>query len=203
MAAPTETWIYKPRSWFEPLGWSEVFGDAPTKIHVDLGAGDGGFIRDRALKNPDTSFLAVERLLGRARKISRRAARAGLTNVRILRIEAAYAVECLFPASSVHSMTILFPDPWPKRKHWKNRLIQSAFLDLCAGCLAPGGWIAMKTDHAAYAEHMIEALAGSTRLKRWEGPEAEGLLSESTDFEEEFRKEGRAFHLLVARRAEG
>ena len=212
-----EIFLHKPPSWIETLKWEEVF--APVSpgnqlsahsafrvprsafpIHVDLGAGDGGFIRARARNHPDVAFLGVERLLGRARKIARGAWRDSLPNMRALRIEATYAVEHLFPPGSVSSITILFPDPWPKRRHHKNRLVQTPFLEQCARALGPGGWLALKTDDAPYFEHMQEALAACAGLKPWPEAKAATLLPESTDFERDFVKEGRPIHFLAARR---
>ncbi len=146
------------------------------------------------------NFLAVERLLGRSRKIARRACREQLANVRVVRIEAAYAVERLFPAGSVSAMTILFPDPWPKRRHHKNRLIQRSFLKSCAGCLQADGWLAIKTDDAAYFEQIEEALAECKPLERWKEIQAQNLIPETTDFEREFLKEQRPVHFVAARR---
>jgi tRNA (guanine-N7-)-methyltransferase len=205
----TNQFIYTPPSWFERLDWEKVF--APTAasnlehrtsnppIHVDLGAGDGGFIRDHAKNHPDTHFLAVERLLGRVRKISRRAFRAELTNVRVLRMEIAYAVEWLFPPKSVDSMTILFPDPWPKRRHLHKRLITGPFLDLCAQSLKPNGWIAMKTDDPSYGQQIQQSLQESQLLQVWKEADASSLIPELTDFEKIFIKEGRSIHFAAAR----
>ncbi len=201
----SEAFFFKPVSWFEPFQWKQVFSASasqnPESIHVDIGAGDGGFVCQRARNHPEMNFLAVERLLGRARKIARRALREQLAHVRVARIEAAYAVERLFPASSIHTMTILFPDPWPKRRHHKNRLIQRSFLERCATCLRADGWLAIKTDDASYFEQISDALAECKGLKRWQDVQPEILLPETTDFEREFLKEKRSVWFVAARRA--
>jgi tRNA (guanine-N7-)-methyltransferase len=213
-----EKLIYKPASWLEPFRWVDVFSDhsppvsesapyiphSPIRnpqfmIHVDLGAGDGGFIRARAHNYPETRFLAVERLLGRVRKLARRASQESLENLRVLRIEAAYAVEFLIPPKSVNSMTILFPDPWPKRRHHPNRLIQTSFLDLCSRCLTSEGWIGIKTDDVSYFEHIQKALRSCKTLKSWSEANAAELLPEITDFEKDFQKEGRPIYFVAAR----
>lgn len=220
MSTPSKTatpsawapFLHQPASWFEPLCWEKVFAPVPSHqpstinhqplllVHADLGAGDGGFLRARAKNHPGQCFLGVERLLGRARKIARGAWRDGLSNARALRIEASYAVEWLFPPGSVASITVLFPDPWPKRRHWKNRLIQTPFLDHCARALVPDGWLGIKTDDAPYFEHIREALASCSTLKRWAEADAETLIPEPTDFERDFVKEGRPIHFIAARR---
>ncbi len=210
--------VYTPYSWFELLDWQKVFVETathrtsgcesfhapamsePLMIHVDLGAGDGAFVRDRARNHLGVKFLAVERLLGRVRKISKRCVREGLSNVRVLRIEAAYAVEHLFPPASISSITILCPDPWPKRRHVKNRLIQTSFLNACGRVLKPEGWIALKTDDLNYFEQMKEALAGCSGLKAWVVDPGE-LLPEKTDFEKQFLAEGKPIHFIAAKRS--
>ncbi|NUN92145.1 MAG: tRNA (guanosine(46)-N7)-methyltransferase TrmB [Verrucomicrobiae bacterium] len=197
-----ETFFHRPRSWIARLDWATVFGSAaaiPARVEVDLGAGDGGFVAERARRHPACAFLAVERLLGRTRKIARRAARLDLANVRVLRIEASYAVERLLPPHSVDAITVLFPDPWPKRRHHKNRLLQTSLLDACARALKPNGWIAIKTDDSAYFAHIRAAAAASPLLQLWNDATAETLLPEITDFERDFLKEGRPIHFLALR----
>ena len=193
------SYFHQPVSWFEPLRWKEVFPSQDLSIHVDLGAGDGGFVRARARNHPEINFLAVERLLGRARKNARGAFRDGLDNVRVLRIEAAYAVEYLFPPHSVAAITIFFPDPWPKRRHHKNRLIQPRLLECCARCLQPAGWLAIKTDDAPYFEQIGAALADCKALRLWPDTDAVTLFPETTDFEKDFVKKGQSIHFVAAR----
>src|SRR5688572_22700975 len=111
--------IYRPASYLDRLPLAEMFPQAQP-LEVELGAGDGSFLIAWAKANPARNFLGVERLLGRIRKIDRKASRAGLQNVRLMRIEASYFLEYLLPRNSVTALHIYFPDPWPKRKHWKN-----------------------------------------------------------------------------------
>ena len=172
---------------------------APKEIEVDLGAGDGGYLVERARRHPERAFLAVERLLGRVRKIARRATRLGLGNVRVLRIEASYAAEWLLPPGSVNAITVLFPDPWPKRRHHKNRLVQTEFLDACARAIKPDGWLGLKTDDAPYFAHIQEVASASPLLAPWKEARAEELLPETTDFERDFLHEGRPIHFLALR----
>ena len=205
----SEEFFFHPVSWFEPLQWNHVFNldlihhsdqKKNPKIHVDLGAGDGEFLCERARHYPEVKFLAVERLLGRARKIARRAYRENLPNVRVIRIEAAYAVEHLFSDSSIDTMTILFPDPWPKRRHHKNRLIQSSFLEKCARCIRPRGWLAMKTDDSGYFEQMTTTLSACKSFEHWLDVQPETLIPEITDFEQKFVKAGRSIYFVAVRR---
>jgi tRNA (guanine-N7-)-methyltransferase len=172
-----------------PFNWLEIFGnDHP--VELDLGAGDGGFALAYAQQHPDINLLAVERLLGRVRKIEKRAARAGLTNLRVLRLEFGYTVRYLLPPGSVAVAHILFPDPWPKRRHWDRRLVQPEFVRDLAKSLQPAGEFRFTTDYAHYFETAQEAVAEAQALDR--SPEWNWALDPQTDFQKTFEAEGRA-----------
>ena len=171
------------------LDWRELFGNEGP-VEVDLGAGDGGFALEYARLHPEINLLAVERLLGRARKIEKRAARAGLRNVRVLRLEFGYTVRYLLPAESVSVAHILFPDPWPKRRHWPRRLMQPEFVCDVAAALRPGGELRFTTDHAPYFETASEAVREAKVLAS--APEWDWSADPKTDFQRTFDAEGRA-----------
>src|SRR6185503_169440 len=103
--------IIRPPSYVERLDVGGLF-PTPQPLEVELGVGDGSFFVQWAALNPGTNFLGVERLLGRLRKIERKARRFGLINVRVLRLEAGYFAEYLLPHESVAAFHIYFPDPW-------------------------------------------------------------------------------------------
>ena len=153
-----------------------------------MGSGDGSFIVDYAKLHPERNFIAVERLLGRLNKINRKGLGAGLTNLRGIRIESGYFLEYLLPKQSVSALHLYFPDPWPKRKHWKNRLVNERFPELCWTVLLPGGVVYLRTDHEEYFTQMSQVFRSSQSFKEVATPEeVSGCL---TDFEREFRARG-------------
>lgn len=160
----------------------------PQPLEVELGSGDGSFLVNYAKLLPDRNFLGVERLLGRLRKLDRKARRAGLANLRALRIESAYFVQYLLPPLSVAAFHIYFPDPWPKRKHRKFRLINPAFTDIAHRALAPAGLVYLRTDDEDYFAQMVTVFAASPGFRLVEIPAP--LADVLTDFEKTFLSRG-------------
>lgn len=182
------TLIHRPESFVERLPLEKLF-PAPQPLAVELGSGDGSFLAQWAKLNPQTNFFGVERLLGRLRKLDRKGRRAGLTNLRLIRVEASYFVEFLLPPESADALHIYFPDPWPKKKHRKHRLINARFPEVARQALAPMGIVYLRTDDADYFAQMQEVFAAAEKdFKPVETP-AE-LAAVVTDFEREFNAQG-------------
>jgi tRNA (guanine-N7-)-methyltransferase len=140
----------------------------------------------------------VERLLGRLRKLDRKARALGLENVRCVRIEAAYFLEYLLPPGTAQAIHVYFPDPWPKRRHHKHRLVNARFVELAPRALAPGGLVHLRTDDAAYFEVMKSVFGASPAFAEATAPEA--LESTLTDFERDFLSKGTQTLRLTVRR---
>jgi len=170
----------------------------PAPIEVDVGCGDGSFLIATAGANPDRNFLGIERLLGRVRKTCRKAVRNGLPNVRVLRLESSYAVRYLLPAKSVNVFHVMFPDPWPKRRHHDRRLINNDFLDSVWNALLHGGELRLTTDDLPYFQHMekVVGLRKDFQVEEWDP----GETYPQTDFERHFRAQGIKINRLLARK---
>ncbi|MEK7674948.1 MAG: tRNA (guanosine(46)-N7)-methyltransferase TrmB [Verrucomicrobiota bacterium] len=185
--APPSTLIFRPASYVERLKPGQIF-PVSQPLEVELGSGDGSFLAAYARLHPERNFLGVERLLGRLRKLDRKGMRAGLHNLRLIRIEASYLLEYLLPRASVCVLHVYFPDPWPKRRHRKNRLVNARFTELARQTLAPHGVICLRTDDADYFAQMTTVFTENPAFQAVETPAA--LAEILTDFERDFRTQG-------------
>jgi tRNA (guanine-N7-)-methyltransferase len=186
-----------PDNYFERLDPAAAFGRR-APLEVDVGCGEGAFLTSVAGRFPERNFLGIERLLGRVRKTCRRAAHRRLENVRVLRLESLYAVCHLLPPESVSVFHVSFPDPWPKRKHQRRRLVQHAFLDALRDALLPGGEVRLTTDDAGYFEHMRRI--GLARPDFQAVPWIEEPDYPQTDFEKGYRALGLPIYRLLLRK---
>ena len=153
-----------------PFSWEEVFPhrarsrSSERPIIVDIGFGMGNELAEIAGNTPESDFLGVEvhkpgvgRLLG---EIERR----GLTNVRVVRYDAVVVCGALIPPGTVDGVHLFFPDPWPKKRHHKRRLVRPGFPELIAAILKSEGYFYTVTDWRDYAEQMVTVLEGSSAL---------------------------------------
>lgn len=169
-------------------------------LEVDLGCGDGSFLLEMARHHPERDFIGVERLLGRARKVCRKITRHGLDNARVLRLESRYVVEWLLPEASVTRLHLLCPDPWPKVRHHRRRLVQLEFLDAVRRVLEPGGEFLFMTDHEDYFLWTEEKVANHRGFERLEWEE-DTFFYPKTDFQELWESEGKRMWRLRFRKA--
>ena len=154
---PPEPSEFMPADYFRRHSPEDIFGnDHP--LEIDLGCGDGSFLIEMAQHYPERNFLGVERLLGRVRGVCKRIQELGLTNVMVLRLESQYTLEYLLAPASVSRLHLLCPDPWPKARHHKRRLVQQEFLHILQKTLSPGGEFLFKTDHPEYYEWVLEQM---------------------------------------------
>lgn len=183
-----------PESYLAPLDLVAIFGRV-APLHVDLGCGDGSFLCELARQNADKNFLGTEKLIGRVAKVCRKGA--VLENVRVLNVESSYAVRYLLPKASVEAFYLLFPDPWPKRRHHRRRIVTHDFLNSIHHALEPDGVLRVATDQRDYFEH-IERVA-----KNHSGFGAinfEDVDLPITEFERRFREAGAPVYRLALRK---
>jgi len=143
-----------------PLNLDALFGRRAARV-LEIGFGNGETLVEQAAAAPETDFLGVEVHEPGVGHCLIAARKAGLTNLRLICHDAVDVLELQVPAGSLARINLYFPDPWPKKRHHKRRIIQPRFLELCASRLEPGGSLHVATDWAGYAEHIDEVLAAS------------------------------------------
>ena len=138
-----------------------VTGALPAVRVLEIGFGMGEATALMAAAAPDVPVLAVEVHPAGIAALLRRLEAADLRNVHVVEGDAVPVLRALPPAS-LDEVRLYFPDPWPKARHAKRRLVRPAFAELLAARLAPGGLLHLATDQPAYAEHAREVLTGWT-----------------------------------------
>jgi tRNA (guanine-N7-)-methyltransferase len=167
-------------------------------LEIEIGAGRGDFILERAAQAPERNFLAVELAATIAQLMAVRAGRSGLTNLKVARMDARTLVNLMLPAASVDAFHIYFPDPWPKERHIKHRLFTEWFAASLKVRLRPQAPLYVATDVPEYADAIFAMLAGCGFIRT----ELAVPGAESTGFALRFRAAGKPIHAgaFVARR---
>ena len=185
-----------PESQLARLDLVQLFGrNAP--LHVDLGCGDGSFLCEMAQQFAKRNFLGIERLTKRVEKVRRKAEK--IENLRVLRADTLFAVRYLLPESSVETFYLLFPDPWPKRRHHFRRIFTPDFLDAIAVVLEQRGVIRVATDQLDYF-HQIERLSRAHLQFQVVPQSPDDSLFPLTKFERKFRDLGAPVYRLTLRK---
>jgi tRNA (guanine-N7-)-methyltransferase len=183
-----------------PCDWKEVFGRTAPVV-LEIGFGMGETTAAIAAAQPGVDFVGVEMHLPGVGALLRRIEATGLTNVRVVRDDAVDVVARI-PHDSLAGVHVYFPDPWPKKRHHKRRLLQPAFVHALAARLAPGGYVHVATDWQPYAEEILAVLAAEPLLANsCEGFAARPAWRPVTKFEQRGVARGHAvFDLLFKRR---
>ena len=183
-----------------PIDWAALFGNA-NRVEMEIGCGKGTFITNQATSRPEVNFFGIEWARFYWRYTCdrlRRNACAG--NARCLRADAGTFLRDFVGDNSLKALHIYFPDPWPKARHHKRRLIQPTFLEQARRVLVPGGRVQIVTDHPEYWGHIEPTVrASALRVVEYETP-ASAAAGEvvGTNFERKYIAEGRAFHAIAA-----
>ncbi|MCD4749434.1 MAG: tRNA (guanosine(46)-N7)-methyltransferase TrmB [Thermoanaerobaculales bacterium] len=183
-----------------PLAWDRIF-ERPGPVHIDIGSGKGKFLLEIAKALPETNFLAVERAAKYHQMVCEKAAKRGIGNVRLLRTTAEDLLFRLVPESSVSVLYVLFPDPWPKKRHHKRRFIKPEVTSQMVRILEPNGRLLVKSDHPGYAEVIGEVLRNTPGLTTIDPAEAFKNLP-LTGFEGKYLAEGRQIHAFAMVRSD-
>jgi tRNA (guanine-N7-)-methyltransferase len=151
---------------YQRTPWSAraAFGRAAPLV-VEIGFGMGETTAAIAAARPDVDFLCVEVFVAGIGALCKRVDEMGLSNVRIVQHDAVEVVRDMLAPDSLAGVHIFFPDPWPKARHHKRRLISQPFIGTLARRIAPGGYLHCATDWQNYAEQMLEVLAAEPRLR--------------------------------------
>jgi tRNA (guanine-N7-)-methyltransferase len=180
----------------EPLSFREVFGRAAPTV-VEIGSGMGETTAAIARSAPHADFIAVEVHGPGVGSLLNRIAAEGLPNLRVIRHDAVEVLEGMIPDGSLAALHLFFPDPWPKKRHHKRRLVQPAFAALAARKLAPGGMLHAATDWPDYAEHMARVFSEEILFEK---SEAGFAVRPPTKFEARGRRLGHPIRDLYFRR---
>jgi tRNA (guanine-N7-)-methyltransferase len=140
-----------------PQPLQRIFG-RQAQVVLEIGFGNGDLLLARAQAEADKDFLGVDVHRPGAGSVMNRAQAAGLANLRVACVDAVEVLRDWLPERCLAEIVVYFPDPWPKKRHHKRRLVQAAFAALAASRLAPGGLLKLATDWAEYAQQMLAVL---------------------------------------------
>lgn len=176
---------------------------APLRMVVEIGFGRGEFLLRLAEEAPEVAHVGVEVSRKRVLKMARRLAREDVANVRLFCEPGERVLGEVIDESSLDGIWVNFPDPWPKKRHHKNRLLQAPIVRQMTRRLRPAGVLQIATDHAGYAEHIHDVLRAEAGLENLNAPH--GWRSEipgrmHTAYEKMWREEGRTLHFFSYRR---
>lgn len=151
------------------LDLDDLFGRHAPRL-CEIGFGNGDALVTLARDRPDMDFLGIEVHDPGIGHLLLAAEKSGLRNLRIARHDAVEVIRDWLPFASLDRVHLYFPDPWPKKRHHKRRIVQPAFLEAIAQVLKPGGVLHMATDWQPYAEQMLRLTEGSGRFRNLAGP---------------------------------
>ena len=146
------------------LDFQTIFGNSQP-LHIEIGSGRGEFLAKKAQQEPDINFLGIELQMKRIRQILLKLDPKLHQNVRIANLYIDSNISKIIPPNSIDSIYIQHPDPWPKKRHFKNRLIQNDFINSLAKILKKDCLVKIATDHKEYSEWIIEHFANNDKFE--------------------------------------
>jgi len=148
--------------------WEELFGNR-NPLNLEIGFGVGNFIIEMGIREPNENFIGLDFYHKGIRKVITRIAKYEINNARIVYGDAKEKIPLLFKPKELNRVYINFPDPWPKKRHHKRRLIKPNFIKVLAEKLNSGGEIHIATDHEAYAIEILDFFEKEPVLKNKNG----------------------------------
>ncbi len=180
-----------------PLCWKEVFGTV-APVELEIGFGKCGFLLQLAAANPAHNLIGLEASLKYYRKGIRKIQRAGVPNVKLLWGRAIDVVQHYIPDHSLTTVYINFPDPWPKNRHAKRRLVQAPFVALLAHKLIPDGCVDIATDAAAYMQQIQDVFRVHATdyftIYECTSTQKQTVRPYTSDYEDMYLKEGKTIY---------
>jgi len=188
----------KIKDFTEGSSWKEIF-ESKGPLKVEICSGKDEFLIRMAEREPQTCFVGIERSLSVSAKLISKIDRSGLANIRVVCEPAELVLKECFGSNQIEMIYINFPDPWPKRKHYKRRLINSDFIPLVIDRLNLGGVVQFVSDHKDYVQWALAHFEANPALKNLFGKN--NYKNNVTDypptlFMKKYIREGREFYFL-------
>lgn len=197
-----DTWLpeYGLPDGQQPLDLAEVFGrEAP--VTLEIGFGNGDTLLQLASEHPERDHIGIEVHRPGVGRLLKLAGEAGLKNLRVSSNDAIEILEWRIPDNGLDRVLLYFPDPWPKKRHHKRRIVQPAFVQLLGRKIHPGGEFHLATDWEPYAEHMLEVMTAAREFENTaEGFAPRPAQRPLTKFEQRGQKLGHGVWDLIFRR---
>lgn len=181
---------------------ADIFG-RPGPFELEIGCGKGGFLLSRAKAKPDTHLLGIEWANKYFKYCADRMVRWQMTNVRVMRTDAKIFVLRHLAENTLSVLHVYHPDPWPKKRHHRRRLIQPPFVDAACRALRPGGYFMLQSDHAEYFEQILDVMGNEQKLIQVDWEETGVSADEDwqgTNFEIKYTREGRPIYRAAYQR---
>lgn len=182
----------------KPVDWEEVFGNK-NPVDCEIGFGNGDFLVKKSSLHPERNFFGIDYSIESFRRAKKTIEKVNSTSVKLICLEAKAAFIVLIPEKSLSHIYLNFPDPWPKKKHFKNRLLDREFFKIAASCSQDKGKIIIATDDIFYRDFILEEMAV---VHLWESLFHKGWTNElsdhfSTKYEKRWRNEGKEIYYMM------
>lgn len=198
----TSSLFLRPENLEQPPAWQSIFGNNHP-IALEIGCGIGDFIAKTAADRPDQNFIALDYYNKGCDSTCRRLERHGITNVRVLRVEAREFISEHIPGNSLAALYINCPDPWPKKRHRKRRLVNSVFMEFMRGYLLSGADFFFATDFEDYGEDVADFMSRQEGYTNMLAPDLSRYELEGyhrSKYMIKFMSEGKQIHFVHYRK---